>query len=149
MIYSDKIKKALNLAYEAHRGQYDKAGYPYIFHPYHLAEQMRTEDEVVVALLHDVVEDTAVTLEDLRREGFGDAVIEALGLLTHREDVPYADYIEAIKHNRLARAVKLADLRHNCDTTRGGDNPHLADKRATCYYPAIETLEKAILENID
>ena len=147
MIYSDMVKTALNIAYKAHEGQMDKAGYPYIFHPYHLAEQMHTEDEVVLALLHDVVEDTAVTIKDLRQAGVKENVLEALALLTHAKDVPYADYIAAIKRNKLARAVKLADLMHNCDVTRGGDSPYLAKKRETCYYPAIEAIKKAMEED--
>ena len=70
MFYSDKVLKALRIAFAAHAGQFDKAGYPYFLHPYHLAEQMSDEDSVIVALLHDVIEDTSVTVEDLRKEGF-------------------------------------------------------------------------------
>ena len=143
MFYSDKVKKAIKIAYEAHAGQTDQAGYPYFLHPYHLAEQMSDEESTVVALLHDVVEDTSVTLDDLRREGFGEEILAALALLTHVKGVPYADYVAKIKDNPLARRVKIADLRHNTDTTRGADTPYFKKKREECYYPALEVLLRA------
>ena len=139
MIYTPKTKLAVNLAYQAHQGQTDKAGWPYIFHPYHLAEQMTTEETVITALLHDVVEDTSYTLQDVAAMGFGDAVVEALALLTHDKTVPYSVYIERIGHNEIARAVKIADLKHNCDSSRY-DSDALRQKRETCYYPALAYL---------
>lgn len=140
MYYSEKVNKALWIAYEAHAGQLDQAGYPYFLHPYHLAEQMSDEDSTVVALLHDVIEDTSVTLDDLRREGFAENVIEALSLLTHVKGVPYLEYVARIRENPLARRVKIADLRHNCDVTRGADTPYFKKKREECYYPALKML---------
>ena len=77
MVYSELTKKAMNIAYDAHHGQYDKGGVPFIFHPIHLAEQMETEEECIVALLHDVVEDSDVTFEELEKE-FSNEVIDAL-----------------------------------------------------------------------
>ena len=118
MIYTDLTKKAMKLCFVVHKEQVDKSGLPYVFHPFHLAEQMDTEETTVVALLHDVVEDSELTLDDLRQMGFGDAVIAALALLTHDPAVEYMDYVRAIKDNPIARAVKLADLRHNSDLTR-------------------------------
>ena len=118
MIYTDQTKKALKLCFEAHKEQVDKSGLPYVFHPFHLAEQMRTEETTVVALLHDVIEDTFYTREDLAKMGFSEAVMTALTLLTHEEGVDYMDYVRAIKENPIARAVKLADLEHNSDLTR-------------------------------
>lgn len=118
MIYTKDTKKALKLCFEAHKDQADKTGMPYVFHPFHLAEQMKDEESTIVALLHDVVEDTDYTLEDLQEMGFSGEVIEALSLLTHEKGVPYMDYIAALKGNRLARTVKLADLEHNSDLTR-------------------------------
>ena len=118
MIYTETTKKALSLCFEAHKNQRDKSGMPYVFHPFHLAEQMTDEYTTVAALLHDVVEDTDYTLDDLRAMGFPDAVMNALALLTHDPAVPYDDYIAAIKHDPIAKAVKLADLRHNSDLTR-------------------------------
>jgi (p)ppGpp synthase/HD superfamily hydrolase len=118
MIYTKNTKKALRLCYEAHNGQLDKGGAPYVFHPMHLAEQMTTEEATIVALLHDVVEDTKYTLADIAALGFGDSVIEALALLTHDKSVSYNDYIAEIKSNDIAKQVKLADLAHNADLTR-------------------------------
>ena len=118
MIYTEKTKKAIKLCYKAHEGQTDKGGLPYVHHPLHVAEQMRDEESTVVALLHDVVEDTDYTLDDIREMGFGDRVVEALSLLTHDEAVPYMDYVRRVAKDPLARAVKLADLEHNSDVTR-------------------------------
>ena len=117
MIYTELTIRAMNLAYHAHHGQFDKGGVPYIFHPIHLAEEMDDEISTCVALLHDTVEDTAVTLEDLSRE-FPAEVVSAVRLLTHGEGVDYFDYVRAIKQNPIAVRVKLADLRHNGDPKR-------------------------------
>lgn len=118
MIYTEMTKKALSLSFEAHKDQKDKSGMPYIFHPFHLAEQMKDEATTIVALLHDVVEDSDYTFEDLKREGFGPQILEALELLTHDPKVPYKDYVAKIKGNEIAKAVKLADLAHNSDLSR-------------------------------
>ena len=141
MIYMPKTKKAMKLCYEAHRDQTDKSGIPYVFHPIHVAEQMTDETTTVVALLHDVVEDTDYTLDDLRAMGFGEEAIDALALLTHREHVPYLQYVSQIKDNRTARAVKLADLRHNSDTSRLDELDEKAMARLEKYKAAIEILE--------
>ena len=117
MIYSALTNKAMRIAYDAHHGQVDKCGQPYVFHPYHLAEQMPDEATVCVALLHDVVEDTDITFEELER-AFPPEVTDALRLLTHEPGVDYFDYVRAIRGNGVARAVKLADLAHNSDETR-------------------------------
>ena len=117
MIYTPLTAKAMGIAYAAHHGQVDKAGVPYIFHPVHLAEQMEDEISCCAALLHDVVEDTSVTMEDLAKE-FPEEVISVLRLLTHAEDVPYFDYVRAIKTNPVAVKIKLADIAHNSDQTR-------------------------------
>ena len=117
MIYTALTNKALRLAYDAHQGQKDKSGQPYIFHPYHLAEQMSDEISTCVSLLHDVPEDTDITIEELRRE-FPEEITDALNLLTHGEGIDYFDYIRAIRRNPVAVKVKLADLAHNSDETR-------------------------------
>ena len=117
MIYTELTIKAMNLAYNAHHGQFDKGGVPYIFHPIHLAETMDDEISTCVALLHDTVEDTDVTLEDLAKE-FPIEVIHAVRLLTHEAGVDYFDYVRAIKQNPVAVKVKLADLAHNGDPKR-------------------------------
>ena len=124
MIYSPLTSKAMCLAYTAHHGQTDKNGIPYIFHPIHLAESMDDEISCCVALLHDVVEDTEVTIETIS-DLFPAEVIEALQLLTHGDDVDYFDYVRAIRSNPVAVKVKLADLAHNSDQSRciGADLP--------------------------
>ena len=96
MIYTELTKKAMKLCFAAHREQLDKSGIPYIFHPIHLAEQMEDEISCCVALLHDVVEDTEVTLDDLRKD-FPEEVVEIVRLLTHDDTVPYFDYVREIK----------------------------------------------------
>ncbi|MBQ7014212.1 MAG: bifunctional (p)ppGpp synthetase/guanosine-3',5'-bis(diphosphate) 3'-pyrophosphohydrolase [Oscillospiraceae bacterium] len=118
MIYTEKTKRALRLCFEAHKNQTDKSGLPYVFHPFHLAEQMTDEATTITALLHDVAEDTHYTFEDLAAMDFGDDVMTALRLLTHDDDTPYMDYILRLRDNPIARAVKLADLAHNSDSSR-------------------------------
>lgn len=139
MVYTPMTKKAMRVCFKAHDGQYDKSGVPYANHPLHLAEQMRTEDETCVALLHDVLEDTEVTEADLRAMGFNDAVLEAVCLLTREDGVAYLDYVRALKHNPLARVVKLADLEHNCDLTRL-DEVGPADLRRVERYAAARSI---------
>ena len=141
MIYTDLTKKAIRLCFEAHKNQVDKSGLPYVFHPFHLAEQMRDELSTVVALLHDVVEDTPYTLDDLRKMGFPEAVLDALTLLTHTDDTPYLNYVARLKSNSIARAAKLADLRHNSDLARLNHVGDRAIKRVEKYQKAIALLE--------
>ena len=117
MVYTPLTLKAMDLAYAAHHGQRDKSGAPYIFHPIHLAEGMDDEYSCCVALLHDTVEDTYVTIEDIRRE-FPAEVADAVALMTHDKSVDYFDYVRAIARNPLAKKVKLADLAHNSDHSR-------------------------------
>ena len=117
MIYTEMSIKAMKIAYEAHLGQLDYNDVPYIFHPYHLAEQMDDEVSCTVALLHDVVEDTPITLSDLEQI-FPVQVVEIVRLLTHDENIDYFDYIREIKKNPIATKVKLEDLKHNSDESR-------------------------------
>ncbi len=142
MIYTEKTKRAMRICFDAHKDQVDKSGLPYVFHPIHLAEQMQDENTTIVALLHDVVEDTDITLENLRQEGFCDDVINAIALMTHGDKVEYLEYVKKIKPNPIARAVKLADLRHNSDITRLDVVDEKAIKRRNQYLEAIEMLEK-------
>jgi (p)ppGpp synthase/HD superfamily hydrolase len=140
MIYTYKTRKAMRLCYKAHDGQEDKSGVPYVFHPLHVAEQMDDEDSTIVALLHDVAEDTDYTLEDIEKKKFGAHIIEALRLLTHDDAVPYMDYVANIKANPIARAVKLADLRHNSDLSRLDTVDEKALRRCEKYAEAIRLL---------
>ena len=141
MIYTENTKKAINIAYKAHMGQMDKSGIPYIFHPMHLAEQMDTEDECGAALLHDVVEDTPVTMEELEQE-FSKKVIDALKLLTHDKSIDYIEYVKTLKQNPIAKKVKLADLRHNSDTTRLSSITEADLQRNKKYEKAIKILSE-------
>ena len=141
MIYTPLTKKAVKLCFEAHKDQVDKSGLPYVFHPFHLAEQMTDELTTVTALLHDVVEDTSYTLADLREMGFPETVLDALALLTHDDGTAYLEYVARLKTNPIARAVKLADLRHNSDLTRLDQVDGKALARVEKYRKAIELLE--------
>lgn len=141
MIYTPMTKKAMKLCFSAHKDQVDKGGLPYVFHPFHLAEQMDEEDTVIVALLHDVVEDTDLTIADLAEMGFSPQVIGAIQVMTHPKGVPYLDYVAGIKSNPIARQVKLADLRHNSDLSRLDQVDDAALARAEKYRAAMEKLE--------
>lgn len=141
MIYTDKTKKAMKLCFEAHKDQLDKSGMPYVFHPFHVAEQMTDEVTTIVALLHDVVEDTDYKLDDIAAMGFGQDVVDALALMTHDKNVLYLDYVAKIKDNPIAKAVKLADLAHNSDLTRLDVIDEKTRKRMEKYKTEIALLE--------
>lgn len=142
MIYTELTNKAMKLAYQAHDRQLDKAGMPYILHPMHLAEQMDDELSTCVAILHDVVEDTDVTFEDLEKE-FPENVLVPLRYLTHQKGVPYMEYVERILENDIALKVKLADIDHNMDQSRfcGMD----VDEKTMEYFRNKYTKAKAVL----
>ena len=142
MIYTEMTKKELKLCFTAHKDQTDKSGMPYVFHPFHLAEQMPDEDTTIVALLHDVIEDTPYTLDDLRAMGFNEQVLDALALMTHDKRIPYMDYVAKIKGNKIARTVKLADLKHNSDLSRLNNVDEKAMKRIEKYRQAIALLSE-------
>ena len=132
------------LAIAMHDKQKDKGGAPYILHPIHVAEQMKTEEETIVALLHDVVEDTSVTLSDLQYLGFSDEVVYAVDAITKRDGEKWKDYIDRVKENRIARKVKIADLNHNSDLSRLCRPPTHDDLlRAERYKKAIIFLQSA------
>jgi hypothetical protein len=141
MIYTELTKKALKLCFEAHKDQVDKTDMPYVFHPFHLAECMDDEISTVCALLHDVIEDTDYTFDDLRGMGFPEDVIEALTLLTHDPAVPYMDYIKIIATNPTAKKVKIADLKHNSDLTRMNEIDEYAIRRTKKYKDALAFLQ--------
>ena len=141
MIYTALTKKALKLCFEAHKDQVDKTGLPYVFHPFHLAEQMDDEISTVCALLHDVIEDTDYTFSDLSAMGFPPEVIEVLTLLTHDASVPYMEYVKQIAENETAKKVKIADLMHNSDATRLDTVDEWAEKRNQKYMEALKLLK--------
>lgn len=145
MIYTDTTRKALSICYDAHKDALDKSGVPYVFHPFHVAEQMRDEVTTVVALLHDVIEDTDYTPQMLREAGFSEEVLEALRLLTRSEeiqtDAEYMAYVAKIKENPIARAVKIADLEHNSDLSRLSVVKDKDIMRAAKYQKALFMLK--------
>ena len=145
MIYTPLTNKAMVIAYNAHHGQLDYNGIPYIFHPLHLAERMDDEISCCAALLHDVVEDTDVTMEELAKE-FPNAVIEVLKLLTHEKGENYFAYVRRIKDHPIAKKVKLADLAHNSDQTRcvGSD---LTEEQLTYWRQKYEKATKILTED--
>lgn len=140
MINTKLTRLASKIAYKAHEGQTDKAGVPYIFHPIHIAEQMDSEESCVVALLHDVIEDSDITLEILSKY-FNDDIIAALRVLTKKENDDYVMYIKRVKTNKLATKVKIKDLEHNRDLTRLDEVIDRDKKRSMKYWEAIRYLE--------
>lgn len=141
MINTKLTRKAMIIAYNAHQNQFDKANVPYIYHPIHIAEQMDTELECIVALLHDVVEDTDITLNDLEKE-FPQEVIDLLKILTHDKKIDYIEYIKKVKTNPIATKIKIADLKHNSDITRLENITTTDLKRIEKYKKALEILGK-------
>ncbi|SDO48716.1 hypothetical protein SAMN04487897_11543 [Paenibacillus sp. yr247] len=133
------LTKAILIAAKAHEGQTDKGGNPYILHPIRIASKAKTTEESIVAVLHDVLEDSDVTLFDLKNEGFSLNIIEALDCLTRRADETYEGFIKRIKLNPIATNVKLLDLEDNCDISR---MTSLTDKD----YVRIDKYKKAIDE---
>jgi len=141
MLNTNLTQKAFMIAQAAHEGQVDKSGSPYINHPCKVAESMTTEEETLAALLHNVIEETDVTIEYLIEEGIPSSVIETLKLLTHDDETPYLDYVKKIKSNQIAKKVKLADLNHNSDITRIKEPEEWDYKRIEKYNEAINSLE--------
>ena len=112
------LEKAISIALQAHQGQRDRYGNPYILHPLHLMGQMDTDVERMAAVLHDVVEDSEITISDLHAAGFPAQVTEAVHLLTHDDAHSYEEYVRRLQDNDLARKIKVADLEHNMDLRR-------------------------------
>ena len=133
-------EKAYKIAKKAHLGQVDKAGEDYIKHPEKVASFVKTDEEKAVAYLHDVIEDTELTLEDLHEYEFSKEVIEAVDIITKKKGEDYQSYLNSVKKNKLARAVKLADLRHNSDLTRLTKVTEKDIERKEKYQKAIDFL---------
>ena len=131
---------AFEIAKTAHAGQTDKAGLDYILHPLQVAAEMTTDEEKAVALLHDIIEDTDVTANELLAKGLPDNVVEAVEALTKKHNQNYAAYLAGVKKNRLATAVKLVDLKHNSDLSRLEKITQKDREREEKYRKAIEYL---------
>jgi (p)ppGpp synthase/HD superfamily hydrolase len=138
------LEKAILIAITAHQGQVDKAGAPYILHPFRVMFGCKTEDEQICAVLHDVIEDTVVTLKDLRAAGFKEEIIIALNALTKRKNETYDDFINKVIQNQLACHVKLADLSDNMNLSRIS-NPSEEDyQRVEKYGIAADRIVNAL-----
>ena len=138
----DFVRTAEEFAEKKHIGQVDKAGVAYIEHPRAVAAKMDGEKEKIVAFLHDTVEDTDTTIEEIRSI-FGDEIAEAVSYITHEKGVPYLEYIKRVKENELARKVKLADLSHNMDLSRIPNATKCDLKRVEKRYKkAVEILSE-------
>jgi len=142
MLITDLTRTAMRIAYDGHYGQVDKGGVPYICHPLHVADQMNTESRAAAAILHDLLEDTDITAEDLLAEGIPSEVVDTVKLLTRKKTEPYRDYIRHIAEsgNADAIAVKYADLCHNLDQTRI-ESGRLGERFVKRYTEAKTILE--------
>ena len=118
MSYNEQFQIALELAVEKHKNQTDKAGNPYILHPLHVMENVNSKEGKIVAILHDIIEDTDITEDYLLKIGLSKRIVDAVVALTRSEDMDYQEYIKNLSSNPLAKEVKLADLEHNMDLKR-------------------------------
>ncbi|MCB5746117.1 GTP pyrophosphokinase [Intestinibacter bartlettii] len=116
--YNEQFQIALELAVEKHKNQTDKAGNPYILHPLHVMENVNNKEGKIVAILHDIIEDTYITENYLLKIGLSKRIVDAVVALTRSEDMDYQEYIKNLSSNPLAKEVKLADLEHNMDLKR-------------------------------
>jgi len=136
------LERAIEIAMKAHKGQMDKAGAPYILHPLRVMMSLDSESEMIVGILHDVIEDSAWTAEQLREEGFSEEIIEALDCLTKREGESYEDFIDRAMLTPLSRRVKIADLKDNMDLSHIGDLKEQDLSRLARYHSALRVLSK-------
>lgn len=113
-----QLEIAIQIAIEAHKGQLDKSGSPYILHPLHIMNSVNGLDYKIVAVLHDVIEDTLLTYDDLISKGIDKEFVDSILILTKEDLDSYMEYIEKISHNKYATVVKIEDLKHNMDLTR-------------------------------
>lgn len=134
------IEIAIAIALKAHKGQRDKGGNPYILHPIAVMNRVETIEEKIVAVLHDVIEDTEVTLEQLREQGFSEEIIEAIHLLTRSEKDSYEEFIEKTIKNRISKNVKIADINENMNLARINELTEIDYKRLEKYRKALEML---------
>ena len=136
------FEKALYIAQKAHNGQTDKAGKPYILHPIRVAQRCNTDTERIVALLHDVIEDTDITPNNLYSAGFSKTIVDAVLSVTRREYESYFKFIERCSINPIGRIVKIHDLEDNMDITRLDSLTESDLKRLNKYLKAYKYLTK-------
>ena len=135
------LQDTIDLARKAHEGQVDKAGQPYVEHPLRMMQSLEGEDEKIVALLHDVVEDTLTTLDMLRSAGYQQHILEAVDCLTKRDGEAYEAFIERAAANPIARRVKIADLKDNMNPARISNLTEKDRQRMEKYGRALQRLE--------
>ena len=138
------LERAIEIATTAHTGQVDKAGEPYIHHPLRVMLSVSTPDERLVAVLHDVIEDTVISSKDLLAEGFSSRIVDAVVALSKSEGQTYEQYIESVAQNSLARVVKLADLEDNSDLSRIPNPTERDCERLEKYRRTRTFIEKVI-----
>jgi len=134
------LENAITLALKAHSGQTDKAGQAYILHPLRLMLKFQDKEEQIVAILHDVVEDSAMTLNTLKENGFSDNIISAIECLTKRDNEDYLHFVNRVKKNQLARKVKIEDIKDNMDLKRLNSITDKDLERITKYHKALNIL---------
>ena len=148
------LEKAILFATKGHMNQKDKAGMPYILHPLKMMLKMDSEEEMITAVLHDLIEDTNYTIKDLRDAGFSANVLQAVDCLSHKEGISYDDYINRIKGNPISRKVKIADFEDNMDIRRIGDMNKIDSEKLKKYrwfwgeLRKAEELSKKINKNV-
>jgi len=140
------LAKAIAIAAIAHQHQLDKTKQPYILHPLRLMMRGQTPAEKIVAVLHDVVEDTEWTLEQLVSEGFPENIVVAIDCLSRQPEETYEQFIDRVLTNRLATQVKLYDLEDNMDTTRLNVLTEKDWERLQRYHQARRRVLKALME---
>jgi (p)ppGpp synthase/HD superfamily hydrolase len=139
------LAKAIAIAAKAHENQQDRGGHPYVLHPIRVMMQMQTEDTKIVAVLHDVVEDTDWTIDKLRQEGFPEYILDAIDSVTRGENEMYRDFVERTSKNHLGTIVKLGDLRDNMDVTRLDEMEQRdAEMLMKRYHPSWRKLKAAL-----
>lgn len=138
----NSLEKAISIALQAHKGQIQRNGEPYILHPLYVMQQVDGEVMRTAAILHDVIEDSAYSLEDLEKEGFSEEVLRLVDALTRRRDESYEDYIMRVSKTPEAIPIKMADLKHNMDALRLVEFSNRDGDRMKRYHNAYRTLEK-------
>ncbi len=137
-----QFQEALDIAFNGHKDQYDKAGQPYILHPLRLMFAFNDVTLKVIALLHDVIEDTPITIDELRSKGFSEDILEAISALTKRNDESYEQFILRVSQNSLAKQVKIADLKDNMNLARLNKITQADLERLQKYHNSLIFLEK-------
>ncbi len=141
------LTEAIILAAQAHEGQLDKGGHPYIFHPLRLMLQLESEKDQIIAILHDVIEDTDWTLDKLREKGFSEEIVSVIDCLSRREEEDYEEYIDRLMLDSTACRIKLLDLRDNLDLTRIRGDSADARERVKKYQRAQKRIQEALAKD--